>query len=72
MTMRPRASEVMKLGSPVKTSRDEAGVGLGAAGGAGGREESDDARVWRGVRLMRVPFRDVIERKCSIDGLSLR
>ena len=59
--MRPRASEVMKLGSPVKISRDEAGVGLGAEGGAGGREESDDARGWRGVRLMRVPFRDVID-----------
>jgi hypothetical protein len=38
MTMRPRASEVMKLGSPVKTSREEAGVGFAEAGvaGAGG------------------------------------
>jgi len=62
MTIRPRASEVMKFGSPVKMSRDEAGEGLGAAGGAGGREESGDARVWRGVRLMRVPFSDVIKR----------
>jgi len=51
----------MKLGSPVKTSRDEAGVDFAGVAGAGGRDVSADARGWRGVRLIRVPFRDVIE-----------
>jgi len=59
--MSPRASEVMKLGSPVKTSRDEAGVDFAGTEGVGGRDVSVEARGWRGVRLMRDPFRDVIE-----------
>src|SRR5580698_3783949 len=54
MTMRPRASEVMKLGSPVKTSRAAAGVGLEAGVAAEGRDEVGGAR---GVRLKRIPFR---------------
>ena len=61
MTMSPRASEVMMFGSPVKTSRAEAGVGLGvgetgaAAGGRGGG--TVEARGRRGERLKRIPFR---------------
>jgi hypothetical protein len=53
MTMSPRASEVIKLGSPVYMSREEAGVVLveGAiAGGVAGE------MGWLTVRLMRIPF----------------
>ena len=60
MTMSPRAREVMKLGSPVKASSVEAGVGFGegtTGAAVGGMEGGTaEARGWRGVRLKRGPF----------------
>jgi hypothetical protein len=44
----------MKLGSPMKASRDEDGVGFGAGGGGGGRG-------WREVRLIQGPFQSVFK-----------
>jgi hypothetical protein len=48
----------MKLGSPMKASRDEDGVGFGAGGGGGGRG-------WREVRLIQGPFQSVVKK---LDG----
>src|SRR5271168_5329420 len=58
MTMRPRASEVMKLGSPVKTSSEAAGdilVGAGTGSSVNREMGSSGDGVRRGERLIRYP-----------------
>src|SRR5215472_11164385 len=52
MTMSPRAREVMKLGSPVKASREAAGVGFGLGGVTGVAGGGVCGRGRRGERLM--------------------
>src|SRR6185437_6173672 len=54
MTISPRASDVMKFGSPVKTSREEAGEAFCASGKGAVDGEAMDGAGRRGARLIAI------------------